>query len=72
VIEGWQKKQIASFYKSWIARIESIPNDGRALVLFQELSTAYVLGKNLPDIPSETGRARKPWVVAQQLMLNCL
>ena len=66
------KRQIAEVYRNWISKIEAISPSGRALALYQDLSTAFVTGRNLPDLPSDEGTARRPERVAQQLMLNCL
>lgn len=67
------KRQIASFYKSWFEKFSTLPQAGRALALYQDLSSAYVLGKNLTQLPDKKeGTARRPERVAQQLMLNCL
>jgi len=66
------KIQIATFYKSWFDKFSSLPQAGRALALYQDLSSSYVLGKTLKNLPVEEGTARKPERVAQQLMMNCL
>lgn len=66
------RTQIANFYKSWIGRFVSLPQAGRALALYQDLSSAYVVGKSLKQLPNEEGTARRPERVAQQLMMNCL
>lgn len=66
------KIQVAKFYRDWFDSLASVPLNGRALALFQQLSSAYVLGKSLPDLPRDEGTARRPERVAQQLMLNCL
>lgn len=66
------RTQIASFYKSWFEKFASLPPSGRALALYQDLSSAYVLGSTLPDLPDDEKTSRKPGRVAQQLMLNCL
>ncbi|MGB8521595.1 MAG: hypothetical protein WCD43_01395 [Candidatus Acidiferrales bacterium] len=66
------KMQIASFYKDWFDRIATLPPAGRALALYQDLSSAYVLGKTLEALPAEEETARRPERVAQQLMMNCL
>jgi hypothetical protein len=66
------KRQIAEVYKNWVSKIEAVSPSGRALALYQDLSTAFVIGRNLPDLPSDEGTARRPERVAQQLMLNCL
>lgn len=63
---------IAKFYKDWFDKISSLPPSGRALALFQDFSSAYVLGKSLPKLPEEERTARSPARVAKQFMLNCL
>ncbi len=64
--------QIAGFYKAWFNKIAAVPPPGRALALYQDLSSAYVFGKSLPALPREEGTGRRPERVAQQLMLSCL
>ena len=64
--------QIAEFYKKWFDRFATLPSSGRALALYQDLSSAYVVGKALPLLPSEEKTARSPARVAKQLMLSCL
>jgi hypothetical protein len=64
--------QVAKFYKSWFHKFATLPKSGRALALYQDLSSAYVLGATLDDLPAEEKTGRKPERVAQQLMLNCL
>ena len=67
------KLQIAAFYKSWFDKFSTLPQPGRALALYQDLSSAYVLGKTLKALPdAREGTARRPERVAQQLMMNCL
>jgi len=66
------RAQLARFYKRWFEKIEGVNPKGRALALFQDLSSAYVLGTSLQDLPEEEGTARKPGRVAEQLMLWCL
>jgi len=66
------KGQIAKFYREWIDEIDQIPHAGRSLALYQDLSSAYVLGRQLPTLPPSGSFARRPEKVAQQLMLNCL
>jgi hypothetical protein len=70
--EDTARRQIGKFYRAWIERLENTPPQGRPLALFQDFSAAYVLGKSLHDIPSETGPARNPALIAEQLMGNCL
>jgi hypothetical protein len=54
------KIQIASFYKSWFDKFSSLPQAGRALALYQDLSSSYVLGKTLEKLPKEEGTAGGP------------
>ena len=69
--------QVARFYKKWFDEIEAIPSKGRALGLFQNLSSAYILGKQLPNLPQATlpycsGNILEAGKVGEQLMLKCL
>jgi hypothetical protein len=66
------KRRIAEFHRSWFNRFTALPPSGRALALYQDLSSAYVVGKNLKPLPKDEKTARRPERVAQQLMLNCL
>lgn len=66
------KGQITKFYKAWFDKIEQTPSLGRSLALYQDLSSAYVLGKQLPTLPPSGGFARKPEKVAESYMFNCL
>lgn len=71
------KKYTAQFYKHWFDKIASCPPDGRALALYQDLSTAFVVGSQLPKLPKEclpnsASDIRKSGKVAEQLMLSCL
>jgi hypothetical protein len=66
------RRQVAQFYKKWFDLISANPAMGLALALFQDLSSAYVLGKTLSDLPKDEKTGRRPERVAQQLMLNCL
>jgi len=69
------KGLLARFYRGWFEQLEALPPGGRALGLYQDLSSAYALGKSLGrtvgPLP-EDGPSRDPAIVAQQLMLNCL
>lgn len=70
-------RQIAQFQKKWYDKIETIPKAGRALGLYQDLSAAFVLGKQLPSLPESVLpnspiAIREAGKVAEQLMLNCL
>ncbi len=68
------REQVSKFYKGWFDKINTYPPPGRALALYQDLSKAYVLGKqnNLPELPRDEAPGRAPERVAQQLMLQCL
>ena len=74
------RNQVAEFYGEWLRKLDSIPADGRSLLLFQDLTSAYVLGRNLAkEVGSKAGRlpkseapAQDPGKVAEQLMLHCL
>ena len=72
LLHGTNREQIASVYKAWFDSVAVAPPSGRALTLFQQLSSAYVLGKGLPELPKDENSARRPERVAQQLMLVCL
>jgi hypothetical protein len=71
-IEEQARSQVARFYKSWFDRINATQPIGRALALYQDFSTAYVLGKQLDDLPRDEGTARRPERIAEQFMLHCL
>ena len=70
--EETTRRQIALFYKEWLDTIERTPEVGRSLALYQNFSSAFVLGKQLPTLPSSSGYARRPERVAEYFMLNCL
>lgn len=80
LISGWERlletqqtrRQIAAFYKQWVDKIETVSPMGRAIALYQDLSSAYVLGKSLNPLPPTEKPGRRPERVAQQLMLTCL
>jgi hypothetical protein len=71
LLRGSNRHQVASTYKAWFDSVAQAPAAGRTLTLYQQLSSAYVLGKSLPDLPKDED-ARRPERVAQQLMLVCL
>jgi hypothetical protein len=63
--------QVAEFYRDWLGRLESVPMSSTALTLYQDFSSAFVLGKKLKrPIPSED--VKDPARIAKQLMVNCL
>jgi len=69
--------QVARFQKKWFDEIEIVPQVGRALALYQDLSKAFVLGRQLRIFPKEalpnlSAAAREPGKFAEQLMMKCL
>jgi len=69
--------KVAESYKRWFDEIEIVPQVGRALALYQDLSSAYVLGKQLPSLPrtclpNVPEKILEAGAVAEQLMLKCL
>jgi hypothetical protein len=66
------RNQAAKFYGGWVRRLCAIPPEGRSLALFQELASAYVLGKKMERLPKEESPGRDAGKVAEQLMLHCL
>jgi hypothetical protein len=71
MLRGDNRDQICRVYRRWLDTLASVPLPGRSLALYQQLSSAYVLGRSLPELP-EDGTARRPERVAQQLMPFCL
>ena len=65
------RDQVAKFYKLWLDLIGSTPQTGRSMALFQDLSSAYALGRSLDEFKDE-GTARRPEAVVEPYMLNCL
>jgi len=63
------RRQVAQFYREWLKKFEVIPLEGRALALYQDFSSAYVLGKTLNDIPD---KVKSPSRLAEQFMMTCL
>jgi hypothetical protein len=71
--ESIARKQIASFYVKWLQRLESLPEGGRALALYQDFSSAFVAGRRVSvKLPKAEKSARSPGQVAEQFMLHCL
>lgn len=66
------KRQVAKSHRNWSQKIATVATSGRAVALFQDLSSAFVTGKALENLPDEDGPGRRPELVAEQLMLNCL
>lgn len=65
------REQVAAAYKQWFDFLAALAPANRAQALFQDLSSAYALGKLLPEIEGE-GTGRRPEAVVEPLMLNCL
>ena len=65
------RRQIARFHRDWYDTIAKTPPAGRPLALYQQLSSAYVLGRTLARLPASEA-VRKPESVAQLLMMHCL
>ncbi len=72
IVKSAARNQITLFYKNWFDKIEQTPLVGRALALYQDLSNAYVIGKQLPILPPSGSFTRKPERVAELFMLKCL
>jgi hypothetical protein len=66
------KRQVAKSHRNWSQKIAAVAISGRAVAIFQDLSSAFVTGKALDNLPDEDGPGRRPELVAEQLMLNCL
>ena len=65
------REQVAVFYREWLARIQRVQPQVRALALRQEFSEANVVGSLLDNLPSGN-HAPQPGRLAQQFMLCCL
>jgi hypothetical protein len=66
------KNQVAEAYKEWFDKIQGASPSGRTLAMYQDLSSAYVLGKQLPRLPKSEAPGCGAGKVAEQLMLHCL
>jgi len=66
------RRQVATFYRSWIDQIDGAPVGGRSLFLYQDLSSAFVVGKRLGELPHSEKSGRYAHLVAERLMLLCL
>jgi hypothetical protein len=69
--------QVAKFYREWFHRIQAVAPQGRALALYQDLSSAFIIGRQLPSLPKSSlpdapAKVLKAEKVAEQLMLRCL
>jgi hypothetical protein len=65
------RMQVARFYGDWFKKLETSNPASRALALYQDFSSAFVLGKSLTDLPSSE-KVRSPARIAKQFMVNCL
>ena len=65
------RRQIAKFYSEWFASLEDADPASRQLVLFQDFSAAYVLGKTLTTLPSNE-QPKQPERVPKSFMMFCL
>ena len=72
LVQDGGRRQVASLWRDWFAEVAELSPPSRPLALYQEFSRAFLLGKSLPPVPSETGSAKKPYQPAQQLMLHCV
>jgi len=70
--EDQARLQVARFYNDWFNKLQATAPQGRALALYQDFSSAYVLGKSLKDLPSRGNQARSASRLAKQFMGNCL
>lgn len=66
------RQQVARFYKEWLERLELLQPTSRALTLYQEFSSAYVLGMKLRQSMPAPEEVRNPARIAKQFMVNCL
>jgi hypothetical protein len=71
-VQDGGRRQVASLWRDWFTEVAELSPPSRPLALYQEFSRAFLLGKALPPVPSETGSAKKPYQPAQQLMLHCV
>jgi len=66
------RRQVAEFYRDWLVKLESVPANSRALTLYQDLSSAFVLGSRLKPFDRDLEDVPNPAIIAKQLMVNCL
>jgi hypothetical protein len=66
------RSQIAVYYWAWLKRIDNTAAPGRALALYQELSSAYVIGKGIDEKLPQAEDVTNPAKIAQHLMMSCL
>jgi hypothetical protein len=68
--KSYARRQVARFYKEWFSKFESIPPNSRSLSLYQDFSSAFVIGTGLKPIPSPE-KVKDPARIAK-FMVNCL
>jgi len=66
------RDQVARFYRDWLNRLEFVKGAGRGFLLYQDLSSAFVLLKRLPKFPRNVMDAGRPDKAIEMLMSNCL
>jgi hypothetical protein len=66
------RDQVAESYSEWVKKLAATSASGRSLTLYQDLSSAYVLGKQLHKLPRSEAPGTDAGKVAEQLMLYCL
>jgi hypothetical protein len=66
------RKHNADFYFKWLRRLESASPSSRAVTLYQDFSSAFVIGKRLHQLSRPADGIGNPAAVAKQLMVNCL
>lgn len=72
LVQDGGRRQVATVWRDWFAEVAELSPPSRPLALYQEFSRAFLLGKALPPVPTESGSARKAYQPAQQLMLHCV
>jgi len=72
LVQDGGRRQVATAWRDWFAEVAELSPPSRPLALYQEFSRAFLLGKALPSVPTETGSAKKPYQPAQQLMIHCV
>lgn len=68
------KRELAIFYKDWCRLVSDTPPAGRALAMFQDLSSAFAFGKTVLNnlAMPEGDLPKEPGAVAEQLMMLTL
>jgi len=71
-VKNRARRQVADFYKDWLGKLESVSGDTRGLTLYQDFSSAFVLGKKLKHPIPRPEKVRSAALIAKQFMVNCL